>query len=173
MWASTSNREMRKERTIIFTSFLLLVVVLLAGFAQSARGADRKEEKKQPEKKCCDIGVSAHEGRATLLSICFSSTETVFNMEWKNGRACATPGDLHLYDQQGKQTPIRRTTGLPHCKPGQHPPQFDQIRFQWVFAPVAPGTTSVDLVEEGVDSLEGYQNFEFRGIDVRKCAAQK
>lgn len=171
MWGNTSNQQMRKERTIIFSAVLILFVVILSALTDPLRSADRKaEEKKQPERKCCDIGVSAHEGRATLLSICFSAAETVIHLQWKNGRACATPADLHLYDQNGKETPIKRTTGLPHCQPGKHPPAFDLIRFQWVFAPVAPGTTSVDLVEEGVESLEGYQNFEFRGIDVSKCA---
>jgi hypothetical protein len=172
MWVNTSNRQMRKERARIFTACLLLTLV--AVLAHSARGADRKaEEKKEPQRKCCEIGVSAHEGRATLLSICFSSAETVIHLQWKDGRACATPGDLHLYDQNGRQSPIKRTTGLPHCQPGKHPPQFDLIRFQWVFAPVAPGTTSVDLMEEGTENMEGYRNFEFRGIDVTKCARQK
>jgi hypothetical protein len=171
MWVNTSNRQMRKEHRI-FTAGLLLMLV--AALAHSVRGADRKaEEKKEPQRKCCDIGVSAHEGRATLLSICFSSAETVIHLQWKDGRACATPGDLHLYDQNGRQSPIKRTTGLPHCQPGKHPPQFDLIRFQWVFAPVPPGTTSVDLVEEGTENMEGYRNFEFRGIDVTKCARQK
>lgn len=173
MWANTSNREMRKERTKIFSAALVLFVLLLAALTQSARGADRKAEDKQPQRKCCDIGISVHEGRATLLSICFSQAETVIHLQWKNGRACATPESLHLYDQDGRQSPVRRTTGLPHCQPGKHPPQFDLIRFQWVFGPVQPGTTSVDLMEEGTDNLEGYQNFEFRGIDVTKCAMQK
>lgn len=168
MWAGTSNHEMRKERLLLFSVSLALFAAVL--MVSDLEGADRKEEKKEPQQKCCPIGASAHEGRLTLGSICFSAAETVVHLEWKNGRACATPSDLHLYNQSGSRSDIRRTTGLPHCQQGKHPPMIEFIRFQWVFAPVPPGTTSIDIVEEGAPSMEGYTSFEFRGVDVRKCA---